>query len=72
MGTAGSLIVSRVYAVSMKTLCVDLRGRSETIKLEAEKVVDDHNELTLTAFDKRGEKIGVFNLSDVMGWRLEE
>jgi len=56
----------------MKTLCVDLRGRSETIKLEAEKVVDDHNELTLTAFDKRGEKIGVFNLSDVMGWRLEE
>jgi hypothetical protein len=66
------MVMVHVNAVSMTKLCVKLRGQTETIKLEAAKMVEDRNELTLTAFAKNGEKIGYFNLNDVIGWWVEE
>jgi hypothetical protein len=66
------MLIYHVYAVAMKTLCVNLKGKPDTIRLDVEKVVDDNNELTLTAFDVKGEKIGTFNLSDVAGWWTEK
>jgi len=55
----------------MKTLCVTLKGSTEPLKLAAVKVVDDDNALTLTAFDAKGEKVGMFNMSEVAGWWVE-
>lgn len=66
------MLIHRVYAVAMKTLCVNLKGKPDTIKLDVEKVIDDDNELTLTAYDAAGEKIGTFNLGDVAGWWTEK
>ena len=66
------MVVMRVYSIAMKTLCVNLKGKPDTIKLDAAKVVDDNNELTLTAFNDKGEKIGTFNLADVAGWWTEK
>jgi len=68
---APKMLICRVYAVSMKTLCVTLKGSTEPLKLAAVKVVDDDNALTLTAFDAKGEKVGMFNMSEVAGWWVE-
>jgi len=62
------MLISHVYAVAMKTLHVLLKGMSEPVTLEVEKIVDDDNELTLTAFDAEGKKIGLFNKSEVAGF----
>lgn len=62
------MLISHVYAVAMKKLHVLLKGMSEPVTLEAEKIVDDDNELTLTAFDTEGKKIGLFNKSEIAGF----
>ena len=62
------MLISHVYAVAMKTLHVLLKGMSEPVTLEVEKIVDDDNELTLTAFDAEGKKIGFFNKGEVFGF----
>ena len=66
------MLIQRIYSVPMKTLFVTLKGCTEPIKLDAAKVVDDDNELALTAFDAKGEKVGKFNLSEVAAWWLAD
>jgi hypothetical protein len=56
----------------MKTLCVLLKGMPEPVKLEIDRYIDDDNELTLTAFNAKGEKIGYFNKNEMAGFWTEK
>jgi hypothetical protein len=62
------MLIQRIYSVTMKTLCVNLKGNPETIKIPAERVEDDQNEYILKAFNDKNEKIASFDLNEIAGW----
>ena len=65
------MLIQRIYSVTMKTLCVNLKGKPETIKIATERVEDDQNEYALKAFNEKNEKIASFDFSEVAGWWVE-
>lgn len=65
------MMISRIYSVLMKILCVQIRGNEKTIRLSADKAEEDANTNELLA-SRGGQVIGRFNLKDVAGWWLED
>jgi len=68
-GTEAGIMFSHIYFLPMKTtLCVTLKGQSETVRLKAVSRVErnDYEDL-LTAYDAKGDVLGRFALSEISG-----
>lgn len=69
------MIVSRVYFVPMKHVYVQVKGsakESNPVHLFAEKVEEDQQKGRFLLYNKEGEVIASFNLTEIVGWWLQD